>query len=521
VPAFLSSVAFYRIGLAVLLVVSVALRIPGLFQDLPPYTFCDEDIYAGEAFRMYQEGTWRTVEFRSGSFNTYPVLVIASVLPPLDQVGFLLLGRVFYAVVLNSASVLLIAATTKTLFGRRDVALVAAFGFLISPTALALSHYWYPDHYLVFFSALLLFFLARLVTGRRSWIEYVALGIAWALGLSVKYSFAFAAVAIAITLLIVWRQSEDAGGIRGFLRTAGRGGLIVVASTIIAVCVLNVGAFFEPREFAEDFLFNFQNYGREGASVWGITFYAFVLFVLTIGVAGLVGYVAGTARLLRSSWPKTALLLGFPLVLIGYLGLQGLVINRNVYIAFPFVLPVFALGVVTLLERIALLRRPLRILATVAMVAAVGWQGVLVGVAVAHDLAPDSRVLAERWIDENIPASATVGMNEFCSGVSPAYHHGNLALDADLDAGYDYYVIDTYWHSPLDGAYRGRSAIASTIDQEYLHFYYLDDRALPLYYLTQFFTPEVTAEELVPAGYEIVRTFSSSGPDIIVLRRVD
>lgn len=519
VPGFINSALFYRVALAVLFVIAVLLRIPALFQDLPPYAFCDEDIYANEAWRMYAGETWRTVEFRSGPFNTYPVVLLASLLPLLDQAQFLLLGRIFYAVILSSATLLVVAAATKTLFARRDIALVAAAGFVISPTALAISRYWYPDHYLVFFAALMLFWMARLVTAKRSWVEYAALGVSWGLGLTVKYTFLFVGLAVAITLIIAWRQNEAWRGVRGAVRALVGNGAIVGVAALITFAVLNVSAFVDPVKFQHDLLFNFQNYGREGASIWGITFYLFLLFVLTIGLVGLIGFVVGTVKLVRTSWPLAALLLGFPLVMIAYLGIQGLVINRNIYIAFVFVLPVFALGLVALIERLAVAKRPMRIVGLSALVVAVGVQVAVLGAVAIRDLQPDSRVLAQEWIDENIPASATVGMNEFCSGASPALNLPNLVRDPAMDEGLDYYVINTYWDSPLNPAYRGRSAIEFAVDQEYLHFYFINDRGLPLYYVTQFFTPRITPDEAVPEGYELEKVFSSNGPDILVLRR--
>jgi 4-amino-4-deoxy-L-arabinose transferase-like glycosyltransferase len=520
-PGLALSVRSYRIALAVLFIAAIALRLPAVFQDLPPYTFCDEDIYANEAYRMYQAGTWRTVEFRSGAFNIYPILFIASMLPPLSHLEFVFVGRIFYAVVLSAATVLVIAAATKTLFGRRDVALVAALGFVISPTAIAISRYWYPDHYLVFFSALMLFWLARLISGQRSWIEYVALGATWALGLSVKYSFAFVAIAILITLVVVWRQRDADRGIRAFFHVVVVGGLVILASTIVTLCLVNFSAFFDLTKFQKDFLFNFENYGRAGSSISGIAFYGFLLFGLTLGAAGVAGFVVGTTAIIRSAWPKAVLLLGFPVVLIAYLGLQGLVINRNMYIAFAFVLPVFGLGIVVLLERIARLPRAARVVAAAAVAVAMGAQLAVVGVITVKDLQPDSRVLAEEWINETVPATATIGMNEFCSGPSPAYDHEKVAFDSQAVAGYDYYVMNSYWDSLFNPAYRGRGAIGFTLDQEYLHYYYFNDRGLPWYYISQLFTPRVTPDQLVPQGYEIAEIFSSNGPDIIVLRRLD
>ena len=38
-----------------IILINIVLRIPSLFQELPPYTFINEDLYINKAFRHYQK----------------------------------------------------------------------------------------------------------------------------------------------------------------------------------------------------------------------------------------------------------------------------------------------------------------------------------------------------------------------------------------------------------------------------------------------------------------------------------
>jgi 4-amino-4-deoxy-L-arabinose transferase-like glycosyltransferase len=508
-----------------LFVSAILLRLPAVSQGLPPYVFCDEDIFFGDAFRMLQSGSWSAQEFRSGNFNIYPALILAKVVSlfmVVDATVFLIIGRLFYAVFLGAASIYLVAAAARKLSGRNEVGLLAACGFLLSPTVRADSREWYPDHYLMFFSALILYIIVRILMGHTTRWNYISLGVAWGVGLSVKYTFAFMILPILIMFLATWLRLRSQGNGEGrFLAECLRATLTGVATGIV-FALLNISAFGNPDKFVTDFSFNLTNYNvaSDASAVDGILFYSFCLFALTIGVLGLIGMAAGSVSLARRNWWHLAVLLGFPAVTVLYLGTQGLVINRNIVIAIPFVLVLFACGLSELYHRSGQWNGVARTFGWASIAISAALPVAQVAGSFAQDLRPDSRVLAYDWIAENIPGGSTVGDNETCSGLSPAAQNCNILVhDPSLQSGLDYYVINSYWNSTFNDAYRGQSAVQYAWDQKYLHYYYFNDRELPRYFLT-YFNDRIAPADLVPDGYQLSRMFSSNGPNILIVKRV-
>ena len=122
---------------------------------------------------------------------------------------------------------------------------------------------------------------------------------------------------------------------------------------------------------------------------------------------------------------------------------------------------------------------------------------------------PASVWASKRWLDKNLPAKARVGSNEFCSGVAPISRTDvSIVVDPLVSLDLDWYVINSYWDSPFFDAY-------GTIgEQKYFHFYRFNrPRNLNLGNSL----PDL--KSVLPSGYEIVKLFSSNGPDVIVLRK--
>ena len=70
--------SFSRSGRALLLfmaslyLVNVLLRLPGIFQEMPPFSFCDEDIYTRGIYEMYVRWSWTPNTYLGGGANFYP-----------------------------------------------------------------------------------------------------------------------------------------------------------------------------------------------------------------------------------------------------------------------------------------------------------------------------------------------------------------------------------------------------------------------------------------------------------------
>jgi hypothetical protein len=72
----------------------------------------------------------------------------------------------------------------------------------------------------------------------------------------------------------------------------------------------------------------------------------------------------------------------------------------------------------------------------------------------------------------------------------------------------DYYVINSFWFSPIFRHYETKS------DQRYFHYYRFLNYGNPL------FRQHTDITELIPSNYVIEKVFSGDGPEIVVLRRI-
>ena len=255
--------------LFVLFSIAVALRLPALFQDLPPYVFCDEAIFHDEVTRLLSTGSWQALEFRSGGLNIYPVLVTAKLATwlstaPLSSETVLWIGRILHAVILNAASIFFIFLATREMFGRPNIAIYAAFAYAISPMVLSVSRLWYPDHFIAFFSSGALLYMTRTLSHPRRKKLLLKLGCFCGCAISVKYTGILLAVPVLVLLLF---QFEMDAAERGWKRAAcqllAQGALIGI-SAIVTFALLNFSLFAEPQKFASDFAYNINNYKRTG-----------------------------------------------------------------------------------------------------------------------------------------------------------------------------------------------------------------------------------------------------------------
>lgn len=524
-PVGLRPETAYWVLIAGAFLTAVILRLPSVAQELPPFQFCDEAIYSAEAQRMVVQHGWRTVEFRSGGMNLYPMVLVGRLMEKfglLNDTSFLVAGRLLYPVLLSSAAIWPVAAAARAITGRRLGGIVGAALFLLSPSLLAVSRYWYPDHYSSLFAALLVYLLVVLMLraphGRRRLLLWIAVGATLGAAVATKYTFSVGALPVvlaAATPLLTWRR-ESIGArllrVAADLITAG------IAALFVAV-LLDFSAVLDPHGFMLGFQFNVQNYARPGGGPSGIGFYVFLLLVASLGLLGLIGLIKGLASTQRDRIPLLVVLLSFPLTTVLYLGLQGVVYNRNIVSSIPFLLPIIAAGLTALVStrpspRVLKLR-PV-VLGGLGLLAAL--QFAQVAANFAADLAPDSEPIAAAWIAKHVPHGTTVGTNPACSESAAQVAGLPTQPDTYLADGLQYYVINSYWESGLNKAYRGPAATTAILNQKYLHYYFPSDRDLPSDVL-HLPWPTVTPQEAAPSGYHVIRVFDSNGPTIVVLRR--
>ncbi len=496
----------------VLLAVSVGIRFPHVFKELSPYQFCDEDIWLTEVQRMVAEKSFVPNQFLSGSLSVIPAFLIS-------QLTKLTIGRelngneltVAVRVVLIHGSVIAAAfiyrKLLRTLLRNEWTVICGLAILLLNPSSLAFSLYWYPDHYIIFPAVFFYYSVVAAITNkmylRNQWI---LIGVAWAVLVSTKYTALLAATMLIPLLISEGRISPlRTSSTRVFRRVA-----LVFAVFMSSFLLLNYGILFNLSKFLEDFLFNFNNYSRFQGGVQSLLFYLYTTIVSPYGLVSLPLFILGVASIFRQNKVVGWSLVSFPVLLVVSLSRSGFTISRNTAVLIPITSTFLICGIqeaLTFGKKFTRILRPLIFTFTAIALSFPAAESIS---QLEKSIEQDSRLIASKWISENIPAYASIGTNEGCSGASPADTAGlSTTRDPMMELQLDFYVINSFWNSPISRYYE------STSDQRYFHFYRFLGYGNPL------FRQSFDIAGLIPPNYYEEITFSGDGPEIVVLRRVN
>lgn len=462
--------------------VNLLLRLPGIFQDLPPHTFIDEYIYTEWAFKMYKGEFWQPNAFLAGGMNYYLPTISMRFFSyvtgfQFDYVSFTIFSRLITVGFLSSvAPVFVFAATLLIARGQIIAALFASISMTISPMALGLSRVHYPDEYIVFFSALLL--LLSLIIFQNTngkLLKLLLLPLVMAMTVSVKYSAGY----LFLVPLYYYLLSQ----------TKTRVVSVVIEMAAIALLMLIFFYFINPYmdlELLEDALRFHKNHyvnghaglETDGSFGAGILFYSKILYLTAFGILGFVVYAFGVVRMIKIVRPEHCLLiLLLPVVFILMIGSYKIVINRNLMGILPYFFIVLGFGfslmyeflikssndgsskyklffitiffLFTLIEPVARISSSLR-----------------------KDFLQDSRVVADNWIKSNIDDTKTIGyslMSQCCGPEHPSDKIWNLGMPVSTksqsDKCVDYYVMDSWFYETAAGL--GRSVFELPIYHEH------------------------------------------------------
>jgi 4-amino-4-deoxy-L-arabinose transferase-like glycosyltransferase len=496
---------------------AIAVRIPAYFLEREPYLFCDESIYAGEAMRMLSENTWITEEFRAGGLNTYLILIalIFSRKIGLFPTHFdvIDLARAVETVALGSATSIFIYLSAIKIFEKRSAGIIAGLVFVLAPGSIAYSRYAYPDHYVYFFSSGVLFYLICFLKDPNR-IRYIAAaGLFAGMAISVKYSAVFLSVPVLVAIVT---------GLRSIMRfdfwNFAKNLAVLCLSTMAAILVFNFSALLNPKEFLAGFFFNVENYSSStGSFLSGISYYLVVAFVIYFGIPTLPLWIIGSLRILKEKQLFFGTLMVFPIVLVTYLGSLGLVLNRNMSIAIPFIIIPISGAILYIFSSDLVGKSALKIMVRVTFTVAIILSVAQASYGYVRDLRTDSRLVANQWIKNNLNGVETAGINEFCSGQSPAVDViPQLINDSKMDQKLPVYVLNSYWDSPLAPFYRETKPFWQELEQKQIHFYHFGDRKV-----LKSGEHSKNLVEYVPSDYEIVQKISGTGPEIVILVRSD
>ena len=117
----------------------------------------------------------------------------------------------------------------------------------------------------------------------------------------------------------------------------------------------------------------------------------------------------------------------------------------------------------------------------------------------------------------NLPRSEAIGINEFCSGSSPAEVAGYQVIsDPTLSSKLNYYVLNSFWDGPFKEFY-AKQGVLFRIDKSRVHFEQWNSTRLVGNLDTFLFKPK----KLSIKEYEIIKKFTGNGPDITILKKLD
>lgn len=499
-------------------ILNFLIHLPSIGKELMPYQFCDESIFSFQVHGMLNNGSNVTNEFRAGGFNIYPVLTLLRIFTfvnpvSLDFNSVLLVGRIFMVQVPNLLICFVIYILLRELKVSSRFGLVGNALVILSPLLFGISRLWYPDHYIFFYSSLLVLYIVRILDNTSNRRDYIAAGCIMGIIISIKYTGLL--LLPIVVFLVLSGHLRDRSGTDRKLRRKLWGTLILIffSSLVIVLIVFNFSLIFEFQKFVQDFNFNLANYARSpGIRYSGFFFYLYQIFVVSWFPTVLIFWLIGAVALFRRSGYYFFTFIIFPILLVFYLGMAGTVINRNI----TFILPFFLVGIILGIQKAIAVSSGIRKFLSTVLLAAMFLNGILtIGLSFSQDLKEDSRTVAESWIAQELPADAFIGTNEFCSGPSPARDISkNIYIDEIMKKGYEYYIFNSYYPSVLFPYYQSKN-ILQTTGQKYTHFYHFND-ANVLKWNTQ-----DNLSKFVPSGYKILKRFAFDGPEMVILKRVD
>ena len=514
------STGVFYFGIVLATILAAITRIPAISKDRKPYMFCDEEyFFYADVLRMLRDDSVSSGNFYSGPMNVYPMWIVArgvEFLTPLSDDQLLLIARFILPLGLGALAVIPLALFLVYLSGSRFVGLIAATLYVLSSFLSGVSRYWYPDHYLFFFAALVAMFAAKIsIVEKPQWTS-VLLGISAAMAFSVKYHSAILIIFVVASFLF---RRNIFGNSKYRTKQLVNAALTFVASSLAFTLIFHLNTFFYVDRFLSQQAFNVENYS-DGASnpTEGLLGYAFVIFILTLGPLGLFLVATSTTMLLKQrSFLILFSLLAPIFVLIGVFGIQATFVSRNIIPVTPLFLAMCSIGAGALIARLKLTPRPAYRTLVICVALLAGAQSSLAAYAFLKDLEPDSRQLAEVWIQANISDTVTIGTNESCFGSSAAEVAGKtVTADPFMEKDLEYYVFDSYGESLISGQFRGTNASEALLQPKYLHFYYHRDKEIYKSLLGLIMPEQSTTVD----EYELVQRFNNNGPEVWIWKKL-
>lgn len=499
-----------------LFLLNLALRFPAFFHDLPPTTFCDEDLYVNYGYDMLRKGSTKVGHYLSGGINFYLPQGLAKLYElvsgqTFSPDAFRIFARALTAGILNSATVFWLYGILRILGASRATMLLTLLIFTFSPMILGISRYHYPDHYMIFFIAAVLFGSLKIARGRAADPGASKLfawtGVAVGLMCSVKYSgfllyllMGFGAT-LALGTELAARPQRPFAVFASYVKLVG----IATLTTVIAFLLTNPTILKRWPDFQEGLLI--KHY-LPAPSLWpGLIFYGEVLYLTFFGVLGLLAFLIGVGALWRRDRLCTLLLLCIPLCLPLFFARYSTMYNRNMILAAPFVIIVSGFGLGALLSW---LQERLKNRLLLAFILLLFFAEPLYRSFHSYqsDFREDSRAMAKEWLEATFVATKRVEQVSIESNSGCTYKK-LLAVKNNPAGCVNYAVLDT-WYGGLDSRGRmkgGQRTLAFMLGEaDYEAYHFMADLA-----------NEVESVDLGPQ-WQLIKDFRGAGPKVFVFK---
>lgn len=420
---------FYRLPLVLFLIIVMAIAVrlwgigfglPGLFQPdegkilytvfyaasngLRPDTFTHSILIAYLLIPFYAIFyiIGRVLGDYSSTFDFYVDFLS-------DPSSLVLLGRVLMAQV-SLSSVAVIYLIGRRFFNKR-VGLLSAF-FLSGCFLFVKESHYIKDEVLAAFFLLVFFYFVLLAIDRRSSRGFYLAGVF--LGLSVSAKYIYLPIALVLLVGLVWTKSN----IRVVLATFVFAALSFFLTN--PYMLINYDAFFDQTK---DIFLKARGIGTAAAGGRS-AFVNFVAFQLPEGMGwplyllSLLGVFLSIVGLLG----KKSLLVGMAgiLLLLGIL-VGGGNFERWAVPLIPFLLLLCAITIDGLSKRSVWISVLAAIIMIPSLLRTINFNKAIVW--------PDTRMLAEQWVEENIPAGTSIAIEGTTSDEVTSYLGPQLVLD--------------------------------------------------------------------------------------------
>ncbi len=486
----------FLLSIALLILYSIS-RLPILSSELTPFLFCDEQIFLNDVHSLITKKRYVYAVYTAGGMNIIPLFILGKLLYYFNiysQSNLLFLGRFFYLFLLGIFTCLYLYKLTKAISNKSIIGFISVIVFIVSPYCISQSKIWYPDDYIYLFSTIFLFYVVKYIQTKKTKYLFV-ITLSLVLACSVKYT-AF----LLFSLLPFIFLKEDN------LIEATKKYFFMGFFFILGFLCCNYALLIHPLGWIDAFQWNIKNYQpHEWSRISGPIYYFFLTYITFLTPVHFISYCAGYRDLFTKNRELFFIFLIFPIFYIYFMGTANFVLNRNVSILIPFVIPILSIGIYQI--SLFLINNKKNFILLFFYL-----PPLLFFIFITYsDFGIDSRYIAYEWLKKNVKANESIITNESCSVPTFGDKFFNGPTSELVE---DFFIINSYWFSGENLPERGRGLL-QIINQKNLHFYNFNDASLykPIHHR------DYNVGDIFFEKYILVKKINKNGPGIYIFKK--